>query len=100
MSKNQPSWSTSQRLRNPILKIRTTTVGMQVSPFLKIPSSKDILVTSLHSENTADVVQATNYGILTSAADVKLPRLAKFSALIAAAVHDVGHIGNQRQPYR
>lgn len=46
-----------------------------------------------NSWHAADVVQATNYGILTSASHVMFPRLAKFSALLAAAVHDIGHIG-------
>ena len=46
-----------------------------------------------NSWHAADVVQATNYGILTAAKHVKFPRLARFSAIIAAAVHDVGHLG-------
>lgn len=46
-----------------------------------------------NSWHAADVVQATNFGILTSAKAVTIPRLARFGALIAAAVHDVGHLG-------
>lgn len=46
-----------------------------------------------NSWHAADVVQATNYGIITSAKNITFPRLAKFSAIIAAAVHDVGHLG-------
>lgn len=43
--------------------------------------------------HAADVVQTMNYGLLNVPSGMVLPPYARFSAIIAAAVHDVGHLG-------
>lgn len=52
-----------------------------------------IISITMYNHRIADVVQGMNYGLLHVPETVSFPPYARFAAILAAAVHDVGHLG-------